>query len=172
MKGYGDGCRNMVVWSPLEAGENGFIDLVSHGRIFDKASSCHHEECAAGAAECFVCSGHEDICKRGGTGVYAADDKPRDVRNVCEKVGTHAIADFSPRFPIKDPRVGSGSYHDHGWFFFFGKGSDILQINEAMFIDIILDGPVKRAGKRDVRVAVREMSPAGEFEPHDRISGF
>ena len=139
MEANGDSCRDVVVWSSLKAGKNGFVYFFSHLRIFDKAWPCHHEEGAAGAAECFMGRCHEDVCVKRGTRVDSPNDETGNMGDICQEVGSDAVYNCSPLLPVKNPGIRGGADDNYFRFFFFGKGGHVIHVNETVSIDVILN---------------------------------
>src|ERR1700683_216379 len=100
----------------------------------------------------------------------SANNQPREMRNIAEKVGADLLRDFTERLEIDYARIRSRTGHDNARTFLAREIADDIVIDAMGFaIDTIRNGLPEFTG--DTRIpSVREMTAVRQRQSHDDLA--
>ena len=111
-----------------------------------------------------------DVGQADRVGIYASCDQAGGVGDVCHEKSIHFIGDFSQAQPVRGPRVGGKTSHDHPGAVFPGQCHDAVIVQSLRgVVHTIGDDPVPPAREVE-RAAVGQVPSLEQVHPHQCVA--
>lgn len=123
----------------------------------------------ARTTEGLVRRGRDVVAERERRQVQAGGNEPREVSHVADQDRTDLVRDGAEGGEVPGARVGRSASHDQLGLLMLGDGADLVEVEEASRVDVVVHRAVELAGGVR-RGAMREVAAVAEVEPHQAVT--